>query len=101
MIDPQAITDAVWAARGPSLWTRKPGDDEPAKAQLDEEDQKPKTPRVCKRMTLDAEGMAALRRQGYEWRAIAMKFDVSLNTCRSRVAEIAPELMRAGIRGRA
>ena len=66
MIDPQAITDAVWAARGPSLWTRKPGDDEPAKAQLDEEDQKPKTPRVCKRMTLDAEGMAALRRQGYE-----------------------------------
>jgi len=99
VIDPQAITDAVWAARGPSLWTRKPGDDEPRKVQPDDEDQKTKKPRTQKRMTVDAEGMAALRRQGYEWRAIAMKFDVSLNTCRNRVAEIAPDLFNAGMRG--
>ena len=41
----------------------------------------------------DADAMVRMRREGYEWREIASRFDVSVNTCRARVQSIAPDLL--------
>lgn len=95
MIDPQAITEAVWAARGPSLWTRKPGDDAPPRVGPDEPPKQTRAmvPGSTHKLLVDVEGIVAMRREGYEWREIASRFDVSVNTCRDRVQRIAPDLL--------
>lgn len=51
-----------------------------------------------KRKDLDVEDMVRMRREGCDWREIASKHDVSVNTCRERVQRVAPELL-AGRRG--
>lgn len=48
---------------------------------------------LAQRLELDVDAMVRMRREGYEWREIASRFDVSVNTCRDRVQRIAPELL--------
>ena len=48
---------------------------------------------LAKRLEVDADAMVRMRREGYEWREIASRFDVSVNTCRNRVQSIAPDLL--------
>jgi hypothetical protein len=47
---------------------------------------------LAKRLEVDADAMVRMRREGHEWREIASRFDVSVNTCRERCKEVAPEL---------
>lgn len=103
MIDPQAITEAVWAARGPSLWTRKPGDDAPPRVGPDEppKQTRPMVPGSTHKLLVDVEGIVAMRRQGYEWKAISKAFDCAISTCRTRVREVAPDLLTTKRRGSA
>lgn len=48
---------------------------------------------LAQRLELDVDAMVRMRREGFEWREIASRFDVSVNTCRDRVQRIAPELL--------
>ena len=110
MIDPQAITDAVWAARGPSMWT-KPDPTKSRQQQANElawdSGRQPvhKGVEVAgkglrgKRKEVDVPAMVHMRRQGYTWRQIAMKLSVSLGTVIDRVKEAAPELAQPLQRG--
>lgn len=103
MIDPQAITEAVWAARGPSIFLRE--DCTKSRQQQSNEiawmnGSQPAHKGVevagkglGKRRDYDVNAMVHMRRQGYEWREIASRYDVSVNTCRNRVQSIAPDLL--------
>ncbi len=98
-VEPNSATAAVWAARGPSLWTRR--DNEPP--EVDHGEPIPKRPTVpgsTHKLIVDLDGIVAMRREGYEWAAIAEKFGVSSRTCQSRAAVVAPELIGKGIRGK-
>lgn len=104
MIDPQAITEAVWAARGPSLWTR----DDPAKSRQQQANERAwesgsqpahkgkeiKGRGLANRREYDVDAMVYMRRQGYTWRQIALKLSVSMGTVIDRVKKAAPELAK-------
>lgn len=103
------LTAATFAARGPSVWTRK----DPNKsayqqaAELAWEDgSQPQHKGVevagkglGKRKEYDVAAMVHMRRQGYTWRQIANKLSVSLGTVIDRVKKAAPELAQPLQRG--
>ena len=109
MIDPQAITDAVWAARGPSIFLRE--DCTKSRQQQSNEiawmnGSQPAHKGVevagkglGKRRDYDVNAMVHMRRQGYTWRQIANKLSVSLGTVIDRVKKAAPELAQPLQRG--
>ena len=109
MIDPQAITDAVWAARGPSIFLRE--DCTKSRQQQSNEiawmnGSQPAHKGVevagkglGKRKEYDVAAMVHMRRQGYTWRQIANKLSVSLGTVIDRVKKAAPELAQPLQRG--
>lgn len=99
MIDPQAITEAVWAARGPSIFLRE--DCTKSRQQQSNEiawmnGSQPAHKGVevagkglGKRRDYDVNAMVHMRRQGYTWRQISMKLSVSLGTVIDRVKKAA------------
>lgn len=97
------LTEAVWAARGPSLWTRKPGADEPPRVDPDQKpkETRPTTPDSTHTLLLDVEGIVQMRRERYEWKVIAKRFNCSVTTCRDRVRKTHPELLAVMVRGSA
>jgi len=109
VIDPQAITDAVWAARGPSIFLRE--DCTKSRQQQSNEiawmnGSQPAHKGVevagkglGKRRDYDVNAMVHMRRQGYTWRQIANKLSVSLGTVIDRVKKAAPELAQPLQRG--
>lgn len=98
-VEQNPITESVWAARGPSIWTRK--DDEPAAVEpVEEKPKRPVVPGPTHKLIVDVDGIVAMRREGYTWPSIAQKFGCSKNTCRERVQAVAPELMGQGVRGK-
>lgn len=52
----------------------------------------PSVKKAGRRMDLDVSSMVELRRKGYTWRAIALKFDLAPGTVIDRVCRVAPEL---------
>jgi DNA-binding NarL/FixJ family response regulator len=109
VIDPQAITEAVWAARGPSIFLRE--DCTKSRQQQSNEiawmnGSQPAHKGVevagkglGKRRDYDVNAMVHMRRQGYTWRQIANKLSVSLGTVIDRVKKAAPELAQPLQRG--
>lgn len=97
------LTEAVWAARGPSILTRKPGDDRTPRVDPDEEPKQTRAmvPGSTHKLLVDVEGIVQMRRQGYEWKAISKAFDCAVSTCRSRVREVEPALLATKRRGSA
>lgn len=97
------LTAATWAARGPSILTRKRGDDALPRVNPDEtpKQTRPMVPGSTHKLLVDAEGIVAMRRQGYEWKAISKAFDCAVSTCRSRVREVEPALLTTKRRGSA
>lgn len=97
------LTAATWAARGPSILTRKPGDEQPQRVDPDEEPKQTRAmvPGSTHKLLVDVEGIVAMRRQGYEWKAISKAFDCAISTCRARVREVAPDLLTTKRRGSA
>ena len=103
------LTEATWAARGPSFMTR----DDPTKsryqqaaelAYMDGSQPAHRGVEVAgtglgKRKEYDVAAMVHMRRQGYTWRQIANKLSVSLGTVIDRVKKAAPELAQPLQRG--
>lgn len=96
-------TECPFNWRGkPSIFLHK-GNDEPARVDPDEQPKKVRemVPGSTHKLLVDVEGIVAMRRQGYEWKAISKAFDCAISTCRARVREVAPDLLTTKRRGSA
>ena len=95
MIDPQAITDAVWAARGPSIWTRKEGEQPAPQPRPEAVEDKPKAKPGVKRREYDTEAMLQMHLAGATWREIGRAHNCCGNTAqKATMADFAHRVKR-------
>jgi len=92
------ITESVWAARCPSLWTRKEGELPRVVVDFEPKRERKVFDGPAHKLDLDVELIITLRRQGMEWREIGKQVGCSMNTARARVKLVAPELMRLNVK---